>query len=78
MPPISFVKSIIVTALIAFQVGSTNLAYSLIENTNLPKETFLLMGMALLVVWTIIYHRWQKELAKKKRPAHNQKTHQRS
>ena len=60
--PKAFVKSASLTALILIQIRSTDLVLSYVQNTGLPKESFLLIGAVILSLAIIIYRMWAKQI----------------
>jgi hypothetical protein len=70
--PTSFIKSSIVTLLIAFQITSSDAVWSYIQSTGLPIGLFALSGLAVLLVGIMLYHISVKQLSKKNKPQYYQ------
>jgi len=51
----TFMKALILTLLIFIQAKSTDAALLFVQNTGLPKELFLLIGMGVFILGFFIY-----------------------
>lgn len=70
--PAQFIKSLFLTLLIAFQIGSTNVTLSIVEDRGLPKDLFIWVGSAIFLVGIIVYAVWAQRFVKKSKPCHNE------